>query len=252
MSDELRVCAIIPVYRHGKTLREVVEKIMSKGIPAVIVDDGNEAETKSDIAAVKAAIPAVEVITLPKNQGKGGAVMEGMRRARELGFTHGFQIDADGQHDLDVIGEFLTIAEHNPDALVCGYPVYDESVPAARKNGRKITNGWVAIETLSRDVEDAMCGFRLYPLESGCKVIRRSYIGKRMTFDIDILVRLHWAGVPMIFRPIKVIYPEDGISNFRMVRDNVAISLMHTKLFFGMLLRSPIILARKAVRHGAR
>jgi len=252
MSNEPRVCAIIPVYRHGKTLRNVVEKIMDKGLPCVIVDDGNGDETKSDIAAVKAAIPSVEIVSLPKNQGKGGAVMAGIRRANELGYTHGFQIDADGQHDLGVIDEFLKISEVNPEALVCGYPVYDESVPSSRKNGRKITNGWVAIETLSRDVEDAMCGFRLYPLASSYRVIRRSYIGKRMTFDIDILVRLHWAGVPMIFRPIKVIYPEDGISNFRMVRDNVAISLMHTKLFFGMLLRSPVILARKAVRHGAR
>ena len=47
-----------------------------------------------------------------------------------------------------------------------------------------------------------------------------------------------------------MIYPEGGVSNFRMVRDNVAISAMHTKLFFGMLLRSPILIARKVVRHG--
>ena len=95
-----------------------------------------------------------------------------------------------------------------------------------------------------------MCGFRLYPVERTCRVLSRARIGLRMTFDIEILVRLSWKGVALRFLPIAVIYPEGGVSNFRMVRDNAAISAMHAKLFFGMLLRSPILIARKVARHG--
>jgi hypothetical protein len=65
-----------------------------------------------------------------------------------------------------------------------------------------------------------------------------------MGFDIEVLVRLNWAGIKMYFYPVKVIYPEGGISNFRMLQDNLAISKTHTFLFFGMLIRLPRLLLR--------
>ena len=252
MSTAFRPCAIVPVYRHGKTLHAVCERLLSFGLPVLAVDDGNEEETAGDIRRVAEALPSVEVVRLETNRGKGGAVIAGFFRAEELGYTHAFQIDADGQHDLSPVPLFLEEGKARPETLVCGYPVYDETVPSARKNGRKITNTWVAIETLSRDIADAMCGFRLYPLDSSCRLLRRCRIGQRMTFDIEILVRLHWAGTPVRFLAISVIYPEGGISNFRMLHDNVAISAMHTRLFFGMLLRLPFLAFRALRRPGGR
>jgi hypothetical protein len=70
-------------------------------------------------------------------------------------------------------------------------------------------------------------------------------IGKRMDFDSDILVRLSWRNQPMRWLPTKVHYPADGLSHFRMFHDNLLISSMHTRLFFGMLLRAPLILWRR-------
>ena len=96
--------------------------------------------------------------------------------------------------------------------MICGFPQYDDSVPKSRENGRKVTNFWVAVETLSKDIPDAMCGFRVYPLATSWKVVRR-FRNNRMGFDIEILVRLSWAGLKMRFYPIKVSYPEDGVSN---------------------------------------
>ena len=189
-------------------------------------------------------------MTLAVNGGKGAAVLAGIFRARDLGYTHAFQIDADGQHDAGPIAQFIEASRQKPEAVICGYPVYGESAPSSRKNGRKITNFWVAIETLSFDIQDAMCGFRLYPVAAVCKLASRAHLGLRMTFDIDIIVRLHWVGVRTDFLPIGVTYPEGGVSNFRMVRDNVAISAVHTRLFFGMIVRLPLILLRKAKRHG--
>ncbi|MDG2682298.1 glycosyltransferase family 2 protein, partial [Vibrio parahaemolyticus] len=67
----------------------------------------------------------------------------------------------------------------------------------------------------------------------------------RMDFDIEILVRMYWEGVDIDFVPTRVIYPEGGISHFDALWDNVKISWMHTRLFFGMLPRIPSLLARK-------
>src|SRR6185295_10895949 len=74
------------------------------------------------------------------------------------------QIDADGQHDAPDIPKFLARARAKPGAVICGVPVYDESVPMGRLVGRYATHVWVWINSLSLEIRDSMCGFRVYPL----------------------------------------------------------------------------------------
>jgi glycosyltransferase involved in cell wall biosynthesis len=241
-------CALVPVYNHGRTALAVVRGLLDRGLVSILVDDGSDGETKACLAEVVAAVPGTILATLPENRGKGGAVIEGLKRAKEEGYSHALQVDADGQHDLGEVGAFIEAAKAEPLALVAGAPVYDESAPRSRLMGRKITNFWTTIETLSRDLKDAMCGFRVYPVGRTLRAASYGLLSRRMGFDIEILVRLHWDGKPLRFLPVRVIYPEGGISNFRMLEDNVLISLVHTKLFFGMLLRSPLILGRRLWR----
>lgn len=178
-----------------------------------------------------------------QNGGKGAALQDGFLKASRDGYTHALQIDADGQHELNDVQHLLDLSRHAPLALVGGRPIYGEDVPSARKYGRLLTTVWVWINTLSKDIPDAMCGFRLYPLKQVLPIL--SETGKRMEFDIEILVRMHWAGVPMKWVPTRVRYPEDGISHFRMLADNALISAMHTRLFFGMLIRAPRLIVRR-------
>ena len=98
---------------------------------------------------------------------------------------------------------------------------------------------------MSLEIRDSMCGFRVDPLAPVIALLEQVQIGRRMDFDVEILVRLHWRGLRIYSAPTKVRYPADGISHFKLVRDNVLISWMHTKLFFGMLVRLPVLLARK-------
>lgn len=129
--------------------------------------------------------------------------------------------------------------------MICGYPVYDDSVPRARLYGRYATHIWVWINTLSFAIKDSMCGLRIYPLAATLRVVERQRIGRRMDFDTEIAVRLYWSGMGVVNLPTRVRYPEDGVSHFRVWRDNLLISAMHTRLFFGMLWRSPKLLWRK-------
>jgi hypothetical protein len=98
---------------------------------------------------------------------------------------------------------------------------------------------------LSRQIEDAMCGFRVYPLAPLIELDRHRELGARMSFDIEILVRLYWAGVEIVNVATAVTYPEDGVSHFRAGLDNWLITRLHATLFFGMLLRLPTLVARK-------
>ena len=237
-------CAVIPVYNHEHALPQVVAALRDAGLPCVLVDDASS----SACAAVMdqlATSPDCFLVRLAVNQGKGGAVMAGLREAARLGFSHALQVDADGQHDLADVATFLRHSQERPQALICGYPQYDASVPKGRLYARYLTHVWVWINSLSLSIRDAMCGFRVYPLAATVALLDSTHLGRRMDFDPEILVRLAWRNQPMHWLPTKVHYPLDGLSHFRLLHDNALISTMHAKLFFGMLLRAPLILWRR-------
>ncbi len=239
----MKLCVVIPVYNHEQAIGHVVSAIRQLALPVVLVDDGST----PTCAAVLDQLALQAGVTLSRheiNQGKGAAVMTGMRLAAELGYTHALQIDSDGQHDIADLPPVIALAQAHPEAIIAGYPVYDESVPRSRLYGRYATHIWVWINTLSLRIKDSMCGLRVYPLAPTLALINRVHIGLRMDFDAEILVRLDWRNVPIINVPVHVSYPIDGVSHFDLWRDNVLISVMHTRLFFGMLPRLPALLWR--------
>lgn len=248
MSSRFRPCAVIPVYNHEHALPVVVEALRQAKLPCILVDDASSPSCAAVIDQLSAERRNTYCVRLPVNQGKGGAVMAGLREAQRLGFSHAVQVDADGQHDLARLEDFLEVAREHPQVMVCGYPEYDKSVPKGRYYARYLTHVWVWINSLSLSIRDSMCGFRVYPIEPTMAVIDSSQMGRRMDFDPEVLVRLSWRGQPMHWLPIKVHYPLDGISHFKLWQDNWLISRMHTRLFFGMLLRLPMILWNKVSR----
>lgn len=243
--EAFSLLAVVPVYNHGQAVGGVVQALRAQGLPVLLVDDGSEAGCAAVLDGLARADGQVRVLRLAQNQGKGGAMMAGLQEALRLGYSHALQLDADGQHDASDLPRFMAQARAHPRHFICGCPLYDASVPKGRLYGRYATHVWVWINTLSLAIRDSMCGFRVYPLAPTVKRIRRSRIGRRMDFDVEIAVRLVWDGVPVINQPTRVHYPADGVSHFRALRDNLLISWMHTRLFFGMLARLPLLLWRK-------
>jgi glycosyltransferase involved in cell wall biosynthesis len=240
------LAVVIPVFDHEEAIAGVLDALEPSGLPCFLVDDGSSEPCRIELARLAALRPSwVTLLRLPVNQGKGGAVMAGCRAAHARGFSHALQIDADGQHDLGDLPRFRALSERNPEAVIAGAPRFDESIPRGRKYGRLLTSVWVWINSLSFAIEDAMCGYRVYPLPAVVRIFDNYRLGQRMDFDPEVLVRLCWAGVRIVNVPTRVSYPTDGRSHFHMVHDNWLISLMHTRLFFGMLPRAPWLLARK-------
>ncbi|HSN18681.1 MAG TPA: glycosyltransferase [Gammaproteobacteria bacterium] len=239
-----RPCAVIPVYNHHLALPRLVAGVRDIGLPVILVDDGSDAVTKAALAVLK----DVEVLTQPMNGGKGKAVLAGIAMAAEQGYSHVLQVDADGQHDIGDAPKLLKLAEEHPHHLISGAPIYDESVPKVRFYGRYLTHALVWLSTLSFTLIDSMCGFRVYPVTETLALAKRARIGTRMDFDTDIMVRLYWAGTECLFVPTKVHYPEDGLSNYRMFKDNLRMFWLHLRLDSGMLLRSPGLIRRSLAR----
>jgi glycosyltransferase involved in cell wall biosynthesis len=239
-------CVLIPVYDHEHAVEAVVRAVLAHGVRCILVDDGSAPGCAGVLDGVALAHPQqVTLLRHAENQGKGAAMLTGFRYASGAGYTHLLQIDADGQHCVADIPRFLEHARLHLDAVIVGYPVYDASVPALRLYARYLTHLCVWLNTLSFDIKDSMCGFRVYPLAPVLALISRRNIGRRMNFDTDILVRLYWDGLAMVNAPTRVRYPSDGVSHFRLWFDNVLITRMHLTLLCGMLLRLPVLLARK-------
>lgn len=245
MTDAFRAAVVIPVYDHPEVIRKLTARIAGAGLPVILVNDGSHEPCASVLRQTAREVPGTLLHELPCNGGKGAACIAGMRVAHARGFTHAVQVDADGQHDLAALEPLLACARAHPADLICGVPEYDASAPKSRLYGRKITNFWVAVNTLGRcGAKDAMLGFRVYPLERVMTVLPEVR-SLRMEFDAEILVRAAWAGIGMRNVPVRVIYPEGGVSHFHMLGDNAAISLMHARLFFGMLARVPRLLSAR-------
>jgi glycosyltransferase involved in cell wall biosynthesis len=241
----MKPCIIIPIYNHEHAIPHVISRLRGYGIPCLLVNDGSSAACSQVLDDCARQEPGwLTLLTRSENGGKGAAVVDGFNAAKQLGYTHALQIDADGQHNIDDIPCFLEVGRLHPDAMILGQPIFDESVPRNRLYGRRVTNLWIAINTLSLAIADGMCGFRLYPLAAVDQLISTTLIGLGMDYDIDIVVRLYWQGVEAINIPTAVHYPYDGVSHFRLWHDNVLISKTHARLFFGMLIRSPQLLLR--------
>lgn len=242
----MNIVALIPVFNHGDCVGAVVRALRQQGLPVILIDDGSNAPTAQTLAALAAETADVTLLRHPENRGKGAAVSTGLEyAARQLQASHAAQIDADGQHDLAAIPDFLNAAAARPEAVISGCPRYDKSVPRGRLYGRYLTHLWVWINTLSFDIADSMCGFRVYPLATVTPLLPALAHARRMDFDTEILVRLHWANVPIVNLPVAVHYPAGGLSHFHPWRDNLRISAMHARLFFGMLRRMPRLLRRR-------
>jgi glycosyltransferase involved in cell wall biosynthesis len=245
MTAPFAACAVIPVYNHERAVGRVVGAVRAAALPCILVDDGSGPACAHELERLAATTPETELLTLKPNRGKGSAMLAGFRAAAARGFSHALQIDADGQHALDDIPRFVAEARACPQALICGRPIFDASIPRVRLYGRYLTHAMVWLNTLSFAIPDALCGFRIYPLQPTVRLAAEEHIGARMDFDVEIIVRLYWRRVPLRWLATRVTYPLDGVSHFRMLRDNLRMIALQARLTLGMLLRLPQLLWRK-------
>ncbi len=239
----VRPLILIPSYNTGPILLETVRGALALGTPLRIVIDGSTDGSPDLLRSLE--IPAgadFQITTLPRNSGKGAAVLHGLRAAIAAGFTHVLTMDADGQHPAGRVADFLEISRQHPEAAIFGRPIFDDSAPALRVGGRKISNFWANLETLGWGVDDSLFGMRLYPAADLLAVMEATRYARRFDFDPEVAVRLAWRGVPIVNLPTAVRYPrpeDGGVSQFRYFRDNTLLTWMHARLLLGSFPRMP-------------
>ncbi|MDF3835587.1 glycosyltransferase family 2 protein [Cupriavidus basilensis] len=246
---------LIPSYNPGDKVRDTVREARRHWSPVWVVVDGSTDGSTQWLRQEAAADPGLRVIVLPRNQGKGAAVLRGLELAAAEGFTHVLTMDSDGQHPAGLIAPFMAVSQRDPQAMVLGRPVFDASAPKVRVYGRRISNAWANLETLWAGIGDSLYGFRVYPIAPLRAVMYGQRWMRRFDFDPEVVVRMCWRGV----RPLNLDAPvryfsadEGGVSHFNYLRDNVLLSWMHMRLLFGFLARLPLLACRRLrARRGA-
>jgi glycosyltransferase involved in cell wall biosynthesis len=241
---------LIPSYNTGGKVLQTVWDARRIWQPVWVVVDGSTDGTLEALQALARDDPDIRVLALPRNQGKGAAILHGLREADAAGYTHVLTMDADGQHPTDKIREFMAASAANPQALILGMPVFDASAPRVRVHGRKISNWCTDLETLGAGIGDSLYGFRVYPIAPLREIMERQPWMRRFDFDAEAAVRLCWRGVRPInlAAPVKYFRPEEGgVSHFRYLRDNALLTWMHVRLILEGLVRLPFLLGRRLV-----
>ena len=242
---------VIPSYNTGHRLTETVREARAQWNPVWVVIDGSTDGTADVARQLAAADAGLEVLLLARNQGKGAAVLHGLRAARAAGFTHALTMDADGQHPAAMIPVFMQASMRRREAMILGCPVFDASAPLLRVRGRRVSNWWTDLETLGAGVADSLYGFRVYPVAALVEVMTHQRWMRRFDFDTEAVVRLAWRGV----KPINVAAPvkyltaaEGGVSHFRYGRDNALLTWMHLRLMLEFVARLPVLIWRRMAR----
>lgn len=237
---------LIPIYDHKEQIRGVLDSLETHGLDCIVIDDGSGIETRMVLDAAEKDYRWLEVYHRDFNGGRGAALTTGYRLAAKRGFSHAIQLDADGQHDTRDVPRFLEAIATDPDALVLGSPIFDETAPKSRLYGRQLSRFMVWLTTLSLDVSDPLCGFRGIPLEPTLDLLERTRLGQHMEFDPQLVIQLCWRGLRVLNLPTKVVYDSEGLSHFDFVRDNLRLIGVYSGALGGMLLRLPHLLTRRA------
>ena len=239
---------LIPSYNPGPIVVETVRAARQYWNPVWVVVDGSTDESPALLQDMAQNDDGLRILTLPRNNGKGAAVLHGLQQAKQLGYTHVLTMDSDGQHPATLIPTFMQASQEQPRAMVLGVPIFAADAPRARVYGRKISNFWAQFETLWHGIGDSLYGFRVYPIAPLMRIMQGQHWMRRFDFDPEAAVRMAWAGVPArnIQAPVRYIdTAQGGVSHFQYLRDNVLLTWMHLRLLAGFIWRLPLLIYRK-------
>ncbi|OSZ78881.1 glycosyltransferase [Chitinophagaceae bacterium IBVUCB1] len=228
---ELNACVLIPTYNNAGTLADVLHKVLEYTDDLIVVNDGSTDNT----ADILQQFPQIHAVNYTPNRGKGIALRTGIKKAAELGYRYAITMDSDGQHYASDLPLFLDAITTQPDALIIGARnLNQENVQLKSSFGNKFSNFWFWVNTGTK-LPDTQSGYRLYPVR---QLAHKTYFTRKYEFEIEVIVRASWGGVPATYIPISVYYPkpEERVSHFRPFKDFTRISILNTVLVLIALL----------------
>lgn len=216
-------CAVIPTYNNARTVADIVERTLAVCPLVIVVNDGSTDDTLAVLEPLKENI---QLITYPRNRGKGHALRLGLEAARKAGYDYAVTLDSDGQHRPEDIPALVAAAVDDDTLVVGSRNIQADGMPAGNTFANRFSNFWFRLQTGIR-LPDTQTGFRLYPLNLlPCLAL----LTARYESELELLVFSAWRGVRLVPVSVSVSYPADRVTHFRPFWDFFRISLLNTVL----------------------
>lgn len=203
--------AVAPCFNEAETIARVVSSVRAALPSVIVVDDGS-----TDGTALRARAARAEVLSLPRNCGKGAALRAGCHHAHSLGFTWALLLDGDGQHAASDIPRFLEKAERTRADLIIGKRDFaDPQMPYVRRLANRAMSRAIS-RLCGCDLPDSQCGFRLVRISALRTLALRT---EHFEIESEVLIGSVRAGLRIEFVPIQVA-DRRGASKIRPALDS--------------------------------
>lgn len=237
-----RIGVVIATYDNAGTIANVVRRVEAITRDIIVVDDGC---TDNTLALLQQLDVPLHIVTYKPNRGKGHALVQGFKKAMQLGWDYVITLDSDGQHFPEDLPQLVAAWTQHKDALIVGERGTGHlNMPRGNTMANKFSNFWFTVQT-GIQLNDTQTGFRLYPLK------RLHWLGittSRYEAELEMLVFAAWHGIEIVPVKVRVYYPPQGerVTHFRPWADFGRISLLNVALCFGAVVYGwPMRLYRK-------
>lgn len=219
-------CVVLATYNEAPNLQNLVPELLQV-LPAariIVVDDNSPDGTPNLLKAIAKNEPRLVPIIRPGKGGYGSAVLDGLKRALELGAARIATLDADFSHDPAALPALLEGLREGDVAIGSRY---FEGVRVLNWHPSRLLLSLFAnryVKTiLSIPVEDATSGFRAYR-RAAVEALTSSKINSvGYSFLVEILYFLYRRGMKIVEVPIVYTERREGQSKMsgRVIREAV-------------------------------
>ena len=238
VDDKPKLSIVVPAYNEQKRLKRYLPAFLNFPrkvnfpVEVVFVDDGSLDSTAQIIEEAIKGKENFHLVRLPQNRGKGGAIKEGMLRARGE-----FRLFADADNATPIEQATRLLAEGRDYEVVIASR-YIKGARILRKQPLLRVLGGRFLNLLSRlvllpGIADTQCGFKLLSAEAVKRIFPRTRL-ENFSFDLEVLAIAKSLGYRI--KEVPVEWRDDPHGTVNPVRDGLR--------FLKDLLRIRISLAR--------
>ncbi len=214
-----KIAILIPAYNEEKYIKAVIEGCFKYNLDIIIVDDGSTDNTLEIIKSIQTP-ENLKIIPLKHtvNKGKGESLKTGFDYIIKDNYSGVITIDADGQHDVSEIKNFLEVIKiENPDLIIGDRLGNTKNMPFIRLATNVFTS-WIISNIAGRKISDVQSGFR-YISAKALKNIKLET--KKFDTEPEIVIKASWLGYNIKNIPISTIYHKDFISYVNPITDTI-------------------------------
>ena len=224
------IVCVVPCYNVARYCEAVIVGCFAHADYVIAVDDGSEDATLQLLMKLKRRYEErLTVLSMPDNQGKGTALLRGMKHALEVHpAAMVVTLDSDGQHDPDDIPQLIESLKGGA-ALVIGQRNFSK-MPFKSRFGNQWSS-WLMRILYRKSPTDTQSGFRAFNADF-CRYVTRHAVPGRYETELHMLFAALDRGFPIGQAPIRTIYSEGKrYSYFNAVGDSLTIFKILVKAY---------------------